>query len=377
MRGAALLARGLHRDAGEGRTVRKLFIAPEAGNFLNQILFDFDVEAEGRRHHREDAIFERVLEPEALEALLHRFERNVDAHHLAAAVDAHLDGRALGEVRNHILDRAHLGFGRAADVENELRDVFEVLGCARIVDAALIAVGGIGREVELPAAALNRLREPEGGFDEEIRRFVVDGRPVAAHDARQALGLVARADDAVPGGELNRFAVQKLDGFALARPAHGKAVGIQLLDVVEVRRAAELEHHVVRDVDQSRHRTLTGALKARLHPFRGLRLRVEVPDHAAREAAAEVGRLNLDREPALARGGNRSHRGENEGRARNGVHVAGNAHDGERIAAVGRELQLNLRVVKTRIFADVGADRRVVRKDPDAVVVLVDAEFAR
>ena len=119
-----------------------------------------------------------------------------------------------------------------------------------------------------------------------------------------------------------------------------------------------------------------GALEAVAHPLRRLGGGIEVADHAAREAAAEVGGFDHDGLDAFARGGHRIHGGHDERSAGHGMEIAGDSRNGERVAAVRRELDLDLGVVEPGVLADVRADRRVFRKNPDAVVLFADAEFA-
>ena len=147
--GALPFERALHRGGRDGRTIGKLFVAVETRHLFDEILLDFDVEAVGGRHHREDVPFARPFKAQAREDRLHGVDGDLHSDHLEAAVHAHRDGLAFGKLRDDVVDRTHLGFGRAADVENELSDVFEVRRVRAEVDAAFVAVGGVRREVEL------------------------------------------------------------------------------------------------------------------------------------------------------------------------------------------------------------------------------------
>ena len=217
---------------------------------------------------------------------------------------------------------------------------------------------------------------PEGRFNEEILRLFGDGAGVAAHDAGDAFRTIAVADDAEIRIEVNGLAVEKRHLFAFAGPADRNLPAFELVHVEEMGRTAELEHDVVRNVDEGGDMALTGAFETIAHPLRRFGLGVEAADHAAGEAAAEIGRFNADRQPAFARRRHLVHGGQRERSTGHGMKVAGHARHGERIAAVRRELHFDAGIVKLRVLADRHTDRRVGRQNPDAAVIFARAEFA-
>ncbi len=151
-------------------------------------------------------------------------------------------------------------------------------------------------------------------------------------------------------------------------------------------RLPELEHHVVRDVDEHRERADAGELQPRDHPRRGGASRVDVAhdargEHGRADAAAD-GRLvaDLDGE-AVARGIHGCGLLDRVAEPRaGGVGVlAGHAADRERVAAVGRDVDLDGGVVQAEQRDRVGADGRVDaerREAQDALVVVAEAELA-
>ena len=144
-----------------------------------------------------------------------------------------------------------------------------------------------------------------------------------------------------------------------------------------MRRTAQLEHDIVGNIDQSRDRTHAAALQARLHPIRRRSGSIQAAKNSARKAAAKVGRLNIHRKRAGASGSNRIHRRQRERRTGNRMHIACDADHGERIAAIGGELEFDLGIVKTCVLTDIDAHRRIIGQDPNTIVIFVDAEFAR
>ncbi len=86
-----------------------------------------------------------------------------------------------------------------------------------------------------------------------------------------------------PGVDLDRLPVEQHQLLAGAAPAHVEPA-LQLVEVEDVRRPPELEHHVVGDVDQRGDRALAGALEALLHPVRRRRARVRRRGSRARRS---------------------------------------------------------------------------------------------
>ena len=70
---------------------------------------------------------------------------------------------------------------------------------------------------------------------------------------------------------------------------------MNFVEIEHVGGATKFEHHVVRDVDQCRNRTLTTALKTLLHPLRRFGLGVQTTNDATRKTSAQIRRSNLYR----------------------------------------------------------------------------------
>ena len=144
---------------------------------------------------------------------------------------------------------------------------------------------GVRREGIATRPTLDRLGPPEGGFDVHIARVVANGCRVATHDARQRLDGRGICNDADRGVQVDRVAVEQLELLARPRPAHHKLV-IDLVEIEDVRRPSELEHHVIGDVHQRRHAALPATRQSLHHPGRCLRLGVDATHDAAAETAA-------------------------------------------------------------------------------------------
>src|SRR5690606_14288316 len=127
------------------------------------------------------------------------------------------------------------------------------------------------------------------GLDVHVARVVGDRGGLAAHDAGEALDPASGGDDAHGFVELDALSVEQLERHAAPAPAHFQRA-FDAVEIEDVRRPAELEHHVVRDVDERGDAALPGALEPTLHPLRRGPLRIDAANDAPREAAAEIGR---------------------------------------------------------------------------------------
>ena len=107
---------------------------------------------------------------------------------------------------------------------------------------------------------------------------------LAAHDAREAERLGVIGDHEHRFVEADVATVEQPQRLAGARATHDDAA-LELAQVVGVHRLAELEHHVVGDVDHGADRAQAGAAQPLAQPQRRLRLRAHAADDAAAKRA--------------------------------------------------------------------------------------------
>jgi hypothetical protein len=88
-----------------------------------------------------------------------------DAEHPTAAFDPHRHRLAFGQGEHGVIDRTRLP---AADVEDQARDVLDVVDRRGEVHATLEAVRGVGREVVAARAATDRVGPPERGLHIDV-----------------------------------------------------------------------------------------------------------------------------------------------------------------------------------------------------------------
>ena len=129
-------------------------------------------------------------------------------------------------------------------------------------------------------------------------RVVRHGRGVAPHDAGQRfdLHLIGNHADLVIHGD--GVAIEQLELFARLAPAHIQTA-VNLVQVENMGRATEFEHHVVGDVHQRSDAALTTACQTFHHPLRCRGLGIDVAQHAPGEAAAQIGGADFDRHAVL------------------------------------------------------------------------------
>ncbi|CUJ54402.1 Uncharacterised protein [Achromobacter xylosoxidans] len=373
MRAAAHFGLREHLGARQRRHGGDVLEAVDACHFLDQVFLDLEVEAIRRRGDDEVVAIEREFQAQAAEDLCDFGLRDRHAQHAMAARQAHAHRLALGQVDDLVVQRTGLA---AADVDDQARDEFDVLRNRGEVHAALAAVAGLGAELVAARAAGQRLRPPERGFQVDVLRVERDRRGLAPHDAGQAFDLVACHHHADLRIQRDGLAVQQFERLAFAGPAH-RQVAMDLVQIEHVRGPAQFQHDVVGDVHQRRHRTLAGALQARLHPGGGLRARIHAADHAAAEAAAQVRRLDPDRTQLVQSHGHGLGGRHRQRRAGQRGHFARHAQDRQAVGAVGRHLQREERVVQVQRFADRLARRHIGRQLQQAGMVLRQAQFAR
>lgn len=138
-----------------------------------------------------------------------------------------------------------------------------------------------------------------------------------------------------------------------------------------MQRLAEFEHHVVGDVDGERDRTHPGLLQSAPQPDRGTGLGLQT-DHGARGEAVAADRVaDVDRVAEGVRGGHVEQRRVAQRQAVGDGGLAGDPAQGEAVAAVGRDGDVEDLVDQFQQLDRVGADLVLGRQDDDAAAAVV------
>ena len=221
------------------------------------------------------------------------------------------------------------------------------------------------------------VRRLQDDVDRSAFRHLADlgGRP--AHDAGQADRTGVVDDEQVVGVQPALDAVEGDQGLVGPGPAHGDASG-QPGGVVGVQRLAQLEHHVVRHVDDQRDRAHARREQPALQPPRAGRAGVHAVDAAGHEPRA--GRVVQRHRPRVTVGDGHLDpgRGIDEVGVERACQLAGQPAHREAVAAIRGDGQLDHRIVEAQQHRGVLTGGRSTRREhQDAGVVGADAQLTR
>ena len=266
-----------------------------------------------------------------------------------AGVDHH------GRHRRRLADDGHAVVDGAAAVAHQ--QLGHPVGSGRRqrrVDTALPALRALGRQLVPLLGAEDAHRREVRGLDHDGGRGVVELGARAAHDTGQTDRAGVVGDQQVLGREGASVAVERGQGLPCARPAdHDRP--LQPVAVVAVDRVAQLEHHVVRDVDGERDRAHPGQLHAPCQPARAGRGRVEAGHGAGHEHRAAVGGLHPHRVAGAVRLGGLPLRGVGVRRAVRQRRLARDPPQRQRVGTVGVDLELDHVVAQVEVAEGVVA----------------------
>ena len=205
---------------------------------------------------------------------------------------AGVDGAGVHDERRDRSRRAVRRSGRSASVD------------AVRIDAALEA----GRRLAIAARAAPRSARSPIGSNQAISSATVVvvvgdlGVGAAHHPGDADRAIVGVADQQVVGGSVRSTPSSVVIGSPSPRQADAEAAAAERGQVVGVVRLAELEHHVVADVDDVVDRAHAGGGQAARHPRRGDGPTATPDMTVRREAAAAVAVDDLDGERSVVAG---------------------------------------------------------------------------
>ncbi len=295
-----------------------------------------------------------------------------------------------GPRRRTVIDVGHPGFGGGAgEFGEQAQGGTGRRWRERGVDAALEPAGCLGTELVAPGRAGHRDRVEVGGLNEDLGGVGGDLGGGATHDPgeRHRPGVVG--DDEVLRVEFAFDAVEGDQPLPLAGAAHHDRAG-QFRPVEGVQRLPQPQHDQVRDVDRYRDGPHTRQGEPPGQPQRRGRVRPDPGDDPGDIPAAGGGVLHHDRVPRrtlsssdLSSSGlfgrglfGRGTGGVVEGQPERGRRLPGDPADGQAVAAVRSDGDVQHIVGEFQQPGDVGPHRGVRRQDEDAAVVVADAQLA-
>ena len=299
----------------------------------------------------------------------------------------HFHAKHLGDAFGAQGNRGHLrqvlladGFddraGFAADnVQQQLGGAFHGFAGQVRVDAALVAVRGIGVQAVGTGFTGNRNRLEEGTFQEQVAGcFGVYTAVLPPHDAGDGQGTGVVGDHQGVGAQGHFLAVEQNELFALFGHAYANTA-VDFCQVEGVHRLAEFEHHVVGDVYGGVDAAHVAAAQALDHPQRGWLAQVDVTDNAAQVARACSRGADFNRAHfVVGRWYGRHYRAGHRGVVQ-GADVTRQAGDGQAVTAVRRKADFDAGVVQAQVGTNVLAYRGIGCQFQQAVVFFADFQL--
>ena len=205
-------------------------------------------------------------------------------------------------------------------------------------------------------------------FEQHIARRFRTTRMFAAHDSGNVVHAGIIGDHGHRRRQLIVLAVERGNGFTFGRAAR-KYRAAELFEIIGMARAALIEHHIIGDVDERRDWALTRRLEPRLHP-RGRRAVADALDDATIKGRATLWIIGADLGGAGEAGTHggvlRAAQRAKPGRGK----VARDPVDAHAILTIGRDRDVNHRIVEIGIIGKGGANHRIARQFDDAIMVI-------
>ena len=162
--------------------IRDIVITIYAGNFFDQIFFDFHIETPARRYRFPLILTFRDVTTQTTQNIAHLVISNMVSDQTIQFAAAKRNGRAFWQRRfvGHINNWT--GF-TAADINQQTGSALHRFVLQRRIDTTLIAVRGIGVQAMTTCATGNRQRAEECAFQQDVLRFVIHAGMFATKDA--------------------------------------------------------------------------------------------------------------------------------------------------------------------------------------------------
>lgn len=241
------------------------------------------------------------------------------------------------------------------------------------IDTALETLRGLRRQLVPPRGARNLGGAEVGSLQDHIRAVLIDLGGESTHHTSQGDRARAIGDHDVVGVEDALDVVQSFELLAGIRAANLDRT-LDLVRVEGVQRLPELEHHVVGDVHCEAHRAHAALIEPADHVVGAGCARIDSGQRASREAVGAVSQV--DRVLRAVGGQLRDQRsgiGEFDPVGQGGF--PGDPADRQAIATVRGDGDVEDRIVEAQYRPSVLPDL-TVSQDQDAVVLVVDPEFA-
>ena len=263
----------------------------------------------------------------------------------------------------------------AGDVDEEPGRPLDGVPRQRGVDAALEPMGGIGAEAVVPRLA----HEVDGAEPRALEEYVPSRfrhRGVEpAHDPGERDRAPVVGDDEGGRTEVDLAFVEEREAFPRAGAPYPDA-SLQPVEVEGMEGLPELQHDVVRHIDDRRHGPHPASSQTFAHPEGSHRGGVEAPHHPADVAGAAFRGFQRNGKAIIDRGRHRIRRRPAGGKPVDRPDLARDPGDREAIAAIRGQAQLEDGVVKPQKLEDIRPRGRVRIELDDPVVLVAESELA-
>src|SRR5690606_23699094 len=170
------------------------------------------------------------------------------------------------------------------------------------------------------------------------------------------------------------LAIQQDELLALFRHAHTDAA-VDFRQVKGMHRLPLLEHDVVGHVDSGIDAADVGATQTLHHPRRSRLAQIDIANHPTDIASARLRREQLHGTHVIVHGGDRLNNHRIGGAAVDGADFTGQALQGQAVATVRRQADLDGGIIEMQVFADIAANRRLGSQLKQTAVIVADVQL--
>ena len=214
----------------------------------------------------------------------------------------------------------------------------------------------------------------EGALQKQITRSAVDATVLAPHHASDGQGTLVIGNDQRIGTQADLLAIQQDQLLALFGHAHTNAA-IDFGKIEGMQRLAQLEHDVVGDINGGIDTADVRTTQAFDHPQRRRARQIDVADHSAEITRAGLGRQHFHRTCLIVGRGDRMDCHLRNVSAIDGTDFTSQPRQRQAIATVGRQADLDGRVIQLQIITKIPTDRRICRQLHQTTVVVAHLQL--
>ncbi|CAI8840095.1 hypothetical protein EMIT043CA1_230055 [Pseudomonas brassicacearum] len=371
---AASFSLGLWGQACLRVANRQAVVTVQAGQFFDQVDFQADIEA--MAWHFDAPLPYPIgadVQAQGAEQAFDFGRIHFHAQHLGDALGTQGDRGNLGQVlfADSLDDRA--GF-TTRDVQQQACGALHGFTGQLPVHATLVTVRGIGVQAIGAGLASDGDLVEERTFQEYIAGRRGDTTVLAAHYASdcQGTGVVGNHQGVAAQGHF--LAVEQYQLLTLFGHAYANAT-VDFGEIERMQRLTQLQHHIVGDVDSGVDAAHVGATQALDHPQRRRLGQVDVTDHTTQVTRARGRRQDFNRTHFVVHGRHARNHRTRHGSGIQRADFTGQAGQGQAIATVRRQVDLDARIVQAQVFTDVLANRRIRREFHQAIVAFANLQL--